>query len=66
MFQGTFEIEFPSIKEVFPYVVMRHDLVHRNGKTKDNKNVNTDFKTVCNLIETVNQFVSEIIEKLKL
>lgn len=31
----TFKMEFPLIKEVFKCVKLRHDLVHRYGKTKD-------------------------------
>lgn len=35
MFKDTFKMEFPSIKDVYECVLKRHDLVHRNGKTKD-------------------------------
>ena len=66
MYQDTFNIKFPQIKDVFPFVIMRHDLVHRNGRTKDGKNVNTDDETINELISIVDKFIFEIIEKLKL
>ena len=66
MYQDTFQIKFPSIKKVYEYVRMRHDLVHRNGKTKDGKQVNTDDATISSLIHEVNMFIHEIINKLKI
>ena len=66
MYQDTFDIKFPQIKDVFPFVIMRHDLVHRNGRTKDGKKVNTDDETINELIAIVDKFIFEIIEKLKL
>ncbi len=42
MFTKTFEIQFPDIKDVYKLVIKRHDLVHRNGKTKDGKEIQLD------------------------
>lgn len=66
MYQDTFNIDFPKINHVFPYVKMRHDLVHRNGKTKDGNHVNTDNETINTLIQEINKFISEIVDKLNL
>ncbi len=66
MFTDTFKIQFPSIKEVYGLVLKRHDLVHRNGKTKDGENVETDDKAIKELIETVTKFINDIATKLKI
>lgn len=64
MFKDTFKIEFPLIKDVYECVRKRHDMVHRNGKTKDGTPVETDEKFVNELIEKVTNFVKEIAVKL--
>lgn len=64
MFKDTFKIDFPSIKEVYECVLKRHDLVHRNGKTKDGTPVKPDENAVNELIENVSKFVEEIANKL--
>lgn len=66
MYKNTFKIEFPKINEVHKYVLQRHDLVHRNGKTKDGKIVITDEKSIDELIKTINTLVFELARKLKL
>jgi hypothetical protein len=66
MFADTFKIEFPSIKEVYELVLKRHDLVHRNGKTKDGNPVVTDDNAINNLMEKVTKFVDEIATILKI
>ena len=35
MFRDALGIELPNIGEIYKSVFIRHDLVHRNGKTKD-------------------------------
>ena len=64
MFKDTFKIEFPSIKEVYECVLKRHDLVHRNGKTKEGTPVELDENTIKELMEKVSNFVEEIANKL--
>ena len=64
MFKDTFKIEFPSISEVYECVLKRHDLVHRNGKTKEGDPVDTDETAVNELIIKVSFFIDEISEKL--
>jgi hypothetical protein len=66
MYRDTFEIDFPEIKDAYKYVLQRHDLVHRNGKTKEGKIVVTDEKAIEGLINSVNELVYGIAEKLKL
>jgi hypothetical protein len=66
MFADTFKIDFPSIKEVYKYVLKRHDLVHRNGKTKEGEAVVTDETAINELISKVTHFVIEIATKLNI
>lgn len=66
MYRDTFEIEFPEIKDAYEYVLQRHDLVHRNGKTKEGEIVVTDEKAIEELIRTVNELVFGVAEKLNL
>lgn len=64
MYIDTFRIEFPPIKDVYRFVLKRHNLVHRNGKTKDGEVVETDEKAIAELIEKVKIFIYAIAVKL--
>jgi hypothetical protein len=66
MYTETFNLKFPDIKDVYIYVLKRHDLVHRNGKTKEGKVVEIDQSTIQNLTLKVNEFVEKIIAELKI
>ena len=38
MFRDTLGVEFPTdLQELYGAIVIRHDLVHRNGKTKESE-----------------------------
>ena len=66
MYRSTFKIDFPEIKEVFKYVHTRHDLVHRNGKTKENEIVPLNKKIVDEVIQKTKNFAEELATKLDL
>lgn len=66
MFKDTFQIEFPSIKEMYKYVMLRHDLVHRNGKTKDGSPVPIEDKDILKLIDEVKAFIKQIAKSLNI
>jgi hypothetical protein len=66
IYQSTFKIAFPDIEFLINYVKVRHDLVHRNGKTKQGEEVNIDKEVVSDLIEKTSIFVDEIVLKLEL
>lgn len=66
MYRSTFEIDFPDIKDVFQYVHTRHDLVHRNGKTKENKIVTLNKEIVNEVILKTKDFAEKLAEKLNL
>ncbi|WP_157998129.1 HEPN domain-containing protein [Aquimarina agarivorans] len=66
MFKSTFKIEFPSIAKVSKFVKLRHDLVHRNGMTKEGEPVPISDVEIVNLIDEVSKFVNEIAKNLEL
>jgi hypothetical protein len=66
MYRSTFKIEFPDIAEPIKCVLIRHDLVHRNGKTKDGVIIDINSEQISKSIETINSFVTIIAQRLKL
>jgi len=60
MYKSTLEIEFPDIKDALRCVNIRHDLVHRNGKSKQGEEIQTNGEIVDELIQTIDQFVQKI------
>lgn len=66
MYAATFKINFPKIGPLMKSVLTRHDLVHRNGKTKEGQDVVVDKATITDLIGKVNSFVTKIAEELGL
>lgn len=60
MFIATFKAPFPNIKSMYALVLTRHDLVHRNGKTKDGVEVTTDTAAIEKLIDETTSFVNEL------
>ncbi len=65
MYEHTFEIEFPDISEIQKFVLIRHDLVHRNGKTVEGNLVNVTDKLVNDLREKAEGFVNEVVRSLE-
>lgn len=66
MYSSTFKMEFPDIAELSKCVSIRHDLVHRNGKTTEGKVVIIDKEVITDLIDKTGAFVKEIANKFKL
>lgn len=65
MYQTTLGIGFPSdIGVVHRAVVVRHDLVHRNGKTKKGEEITMTPKEITDLITEVEKIVESLDEKL--
>jgi hypothetical protein len=66
MFRDTLGVEFPpDMKELFQAVVLRHDLVHRNGKSKDGKAHVLDEDQISKLAEMTEGFVAQIVFQLQ-
>lgn len=65
MYTSTFKIVFPDIIELLKDINTRHDLVHRNGKTKDGKEIVIQKENVSDLINKILDFVESIRNSLK-
>ena len=66
MYALTFKIEFPSIGLLMKSILIRHNLVHRNGKAKDGTDVLIGKTAITDLIGKVRPFVADIADKLGL
>ena len=66
MYNSTFEINFPEIGEINKFIIKRHDLVHRNGKTKDGEKLDINNIEIDAMVGMIKTFVSEISFELKL
>ena len=66
MYVLTFKIEFPDISNLSKAVNTRHDLVHRNGKTKDGADVTVNKGIVTELLNQISIFVEHISNSLHL
>ncbi len=64
MYIDTFKIDFPDIERMYGFVLSRHDLVHRNGKTKKGGYLVVDIATINDLIECSNKLVEELFETI--
>lgn len=66
MYTATFDINFPEIAELSKLIATRHDLVHRNGKTKEGEEVKLDKESITELLKKTSTFVESISVELKL
>jgi hypothetical protein len=65
MYKSTLVISFPDFSEVQKDVGVRHDLVHRNGKTKKGEEIYIDTAKADELIDRVVNFVDQIDRELR-
>lgn len=65
MYETTFTIAFPNFSEIYRDVLIRHDLVHRNGRSKEGQEVIIDEAVVDDLISKMEDFISKIDQQLK-
>lgn len=66
MYKSTFEIDFPEIGNVNKLIVKRHDLVHRNGKTKGGVRQAISNNEINSMVDIIKKFVEKIAVELKL
>ena len=65
MYRATLGVEFPSdLASIFRAILIRHDIVHRNGKTKDGNEILIAPKDVLDLVSAVEKFVQHIDNQL--
>lgn len=66
MYRDVLQVSFPeSASAVYVAVVIRHDIVHRSGRTKGGNTHNLRESDVENLFETLESFVAAIDLQLK-
>lgn len=64
MYRSTFGIEFPEIKQVLACVTARHDLLHRNGRTKSGDFIYLNTAEVAGVLSIIDDFVEDLAIKL--
>lgn len=65
MYSATLSVRFPDdLADIFRAVLIRHDIVHRNGKTKDGEAVVMERADVVSLVEKVEQLVQHLDTQL--
>ncbi len=66
MYKNILNIEFPQdLGDTFRAILIRHDIVHRNGKTKDNEEVFISKLEINNLLEHVSRLIEDIELQVK-
>lgn len=61
----AFEVNFPEFGNLFKAVKTRHDIVHRNGKDKDDVEFQIYKKDVIALLQDVENFVKNLEQNFK-
>ncbi len=65
MYRDTFNISFPDFSEIYKAVLKRHDLVHRNGFTKEGDQVEVNKGVINELINNVKGFIRKLVTELE-
>ena len=61
MYKSVLHIDFPQdMKVVYKAIAKRHDIVHRNGKTKNGDIVTVSQEELINIMDEVNSFAESI------
>jgi len=64
LYESVFQIKFPDISTLAKAVRNRHDIVHRNGKTKEGNEVIVNKENVEDLIGEVEAFIDGVEEQI--
>ena len=66
MYEEILNVDFPpDLKYLFKAIIKRHDIVHRNGRTKEGDEIQVDKVDVIELIDNVSSFVDYIDRQLR-
>ncbi len=65
MYRDTFGVDFPVFTEVFKSVLIRHDLVHRAGKTKAGDFHDLTAESVETVVSECSKFVEQLEKELR-
>lgn len=64
MYRKTFEMDFPSIRDSYKCIMVRHDLVHRNGRTKNRQPITLTEKNISQTLQIIRHFVEDLAETI--
>lgn len=65
MYRKIYDIDLGCIEEINEAVAFRHDIVHRNGKNNEGKELNISYCSVLELIDRMDVFVQNIEKQVK-
>lgn len=66
LYKLVLNVSFPeNISDVQRSIAIRHDIVHRNGRTKDGKTIRLDKNKLHSLFSTVEEFVKIVDKQMK-
>jgi hypothetical protein len=65
MYRDTLDVDFGDISTMSKAVATRHDLVHRNGKSKDGNLIELDQGKITQLSSEVERFINNVDQQIK-
>lgn len=60
LFSSSLDIKRPEMKKIMKYIVVRHDIVHRGGKTKEGGHVEITSDKLSELRHCIANFVEKV------
>ena len=65
LYRSVLVVVFPKdLSKIYRAIEVRHDIVHRNGKSKSNSEVNIDKSDIHDLLEISREFIEHINKQL--
>lgn len=65
MYEAILDVMLPNFAEIQKAVLIRHDLIYRNGKTKEGREIIVNDTMVDDIISKVESFIGEVDRSLK-
>ena len=64
IFKSVFDIDI-NMEQIKPFIPIRHDIVHRNGRSKDGNNIYVTKSLIFDLIKCANGIVQQVYDGFK-
>ncbi len=65
LYKTVLEIKFPNnLSPIYKAISIRHDIVHRNGKSKDGQALTIKKSDVVTLLNCAREFIADINRQL--
>lgn len=65
IYKDALNVIFPENEEILKLIAIRHDIIHRNGKNKDNNVIVIDRIKISETVEIVRLFIEEIDKQMR-